>query len=273
MSLFALKLLKKTDILSKGARGKIAEGHRPLVCIQTTKMPLELYIGPMFAGKSTEILGIIRRNSCIGLKTVCITHSIDKRYSANAQIVSHNKDTADAIATESLTALLGSTQIREADCIIVEEAQFFTDLKAFVIPLVDVLQKHVICVGLDGDSARAPFGQVLDLVPHADVIHKLKALCTRCGDGTPALFTYRMPGAPTTQINVGTADQYEALCREHYLEGEMEKAQFSGDSALRKFAAEFLEPVSATSEELLENCIHLVGMERGHAAFQMLTKK
>lgn len=236
-------------------------------------MPLELYIGPMFAGKSTEILGIIRRNSCIKQKTVCITHSIDTRYSSSGQIVSHNKDSAPALATDKLAALFHHPLVRTADCIIIEEAQFFTDLKAFVLPLVDTLQKHVICVGLDGDSNREPFGQVLDLVAHADAIHKLKALCTRCADGTPALFTYRAAGAPTTQINVGTADTYEALCREHFLEGELDKALTGGADALSVFYETYIKPVAATDEEVLEHCIQMVGVERGHAAFKMLAKK
>lgn len=235
-------------------------------------MPLELYIGPMFAGKSTEILGIIRRNRCIKQKTVCITHSIDTRYSSAAQIVSHNKDSAPAIATDKLVSLFHHPLVRSANCIIIEEAQFFGDLKAFVLPLVDTLQKHVICVGLDGDSNRAPFGQVLDLVPHADTIHKLKAFCTRCADGTPALFTYRAPGAPTTQINVGTADTYEALCRAHFLEGEIDK-RLEDSEALRYFADVYILPVSENSEAILENCVKLVGADRGLNAFKMLAEK
>ncbi len=236
-------------------------------------MPLELYIGPMFAGKSTEILGIIRRNQCINRKTVCITHAIDTRYQRVGEIVSHNRESAPALPAMELLPLLAHSKIREADCIIVEEAQFFPDLKAFVLPLVDTLQKHVICVGLDGDSNRAPFGQVLDLVPHADVIHKMKALCTRCGDGTPALFTYRVPGAPTAQINVGATEQYEALCRSHFLEGEMDKALKKGGDTLKKFADMYIRPVSKDTSELLDNCVYLVGMERGNAAFEKLLQK
>lgn len=233
-------------------------------------MPLELYIGPMFAGKSTEILGIVRRNRCINRKTVCITHKIDTRYSDAAQVTSHNAESVPAIATDQLTPLLSNPLVRNADCILVEEAQFFKDLKAFVIPLVDTLQKHVICVGLDGDSNRAPFGQVLDLVPHADAIHKLKALCTRCADGTPALFTYRAPGAPTAQINVGTADQYEALCRTHFMEGEAEKALEGSNESLARFFETYIEPVARTAPEGLDRLIFFLGVERGAAAFEKL---
>ncbi len=236
-------------------------------------MPLELYIGPMFAGKSTEILGIIRRNKCINRKTVCITHAIDTRYDSSGAIVSHNSDSAPALRTTRLAPLLNDAEVRAADCILVEEAQFFPDLKDFVIPLVDTLQKHVICVGLDGDSNRAPFGQMLDLVPHADAIHKLKALCTRCSDGTPALFTYRAPDAPTAQINVGTTDQYEALCRTHYMEAEADKALTKGGEALESFFETYIEPVATTAPEELDRLLFFLGVERGACAYEKLNQK
>ena len=106
-------------------------------------MSLDLYLGPMFAGKSSAIIGILRRNKVIGLKTLCITHTIDKRFSAEAQIVSHNKDTAPALALNKLDGIGCHKAVKEADCIIIEEAQFFQDLKKFVVPLVDNLKLHV----------------------------------------------------------------------------------------------------------------------------------
>lgn len=235
-------------------------------------MPLDLYVGPMFAGKSTAILGIIRRNKVIGRKTLCITSAIDRRYTTNAMIVSHNRDSAPAIATSRLTDLFTSPELLAADCVIIEEAQFFPDLKDFVLPVVDTLQKHVICVGLDGDSSRQPFGQLLDLVPHADTIHKFKSLCARCGDGTEAIFTYRQPGAPTAQVNVGAADQYEPLCRKHFLEAELDKA-LSSRVALHAFCEANLRPVCPSTDEFLDRLIGLLGVDRGTAAFNLLLKE
>jgi hypothetical protein len=74
--------------------------------------------------------------------------------------------------------------------VVVEEAQFFDDLKPFVERAVDADGKHAVVVGLDGTAERRPFGQILDLVPLADRITKLTAFCTMCADGTPAIFTY-----------------------------------------------------------------------------------
>ena len=50
--------------------------------------------------------------------------------------------------------------------------------------------KNVIVAGLDGDFKRNPFGDILKLIPHAEKVSKLSALCTICGDGTKASFYY-----------------------------------------------------------------------------------
>lgn len=171
----------------------------------------------MFAGKSTAILSIIRRATFIGKKVLCLTSSLDTRYSKNGSIVTHNQEIYPAQATATLLEINKLSTFHQADYVIIEEAQFFPDLKEFVLFAVEVYNKHVICVGLDGDSDRKPFGQLLELIPYCDSVTKLKALCTRCKDGKDAIFTYRKPGNPQTQVNVAGADQYEPLCRKHFL--------------------------------------------------------
>jgi thymidine kinase len=83
--------------------------------------------------------------------------------------------------------------------------------------MVEGQGKHVLVFGLDGDSERRPFGQVLDLIPLADKYAKLQAECRLCGDGTAALFTKRFSDA-TEQVSVGGQESYKAVCRKHYLE-------------------------------------------------------
>lgn len=186
-------------------------------------MSLELFLGPMFAGKSSTILGILRRNEIIGRTTLCITSAMDTRYTEEARIVSHNKDWYPATAARELRPLLDTPEFRAAECVIVEEAQFFPDLRSFVLEAVEERGKAVICVGLDGDSERRPFGQLLELIPYADKIHKLTALCVRCRDGTEAIFTHRKVGGHE-QVSVGGQDKYEPVCRLHYLKGVYEDA-------------------------------------------------
>jgi thymidine kinase len=182
-------------------------------------MSLDLYIGPMFAGKSSAILGVVRRNEIIGRKTLCLTSALDTRYSSEARIVSHNKESYPAVAVSTLMPVICMPEFTASECIVVEEAQFFPDLRDFALAAVEGCGKHVICVGLDGDSERRPFGQLLTLIPFADNVQKFKALCTQCRDGTEAIFTLRKAGAPGDQIAVGGQDTYTPLCRHHYIEG------------------------------------------------------
>jgi thymidine kinase len=104
-----------------------------------------------------------------------------------------------------------------SNVIIIDEAQFFPDIVEFVLWLVEDLQKDVIVVGLDGDANRKPFGRLLELVPIADRITKLKSFCSVCLDGTEALFTF-CKSQKNEQILVGGSELYMPLCRKHYIE-------------------------------------------------------
>jgi thymidine kinase len=86
--------------------------------------------------------------------------------------------------------------------------------------IVETYKKDVIVVGLDGDSDRRPFGDILSLIPLADSVMKLSALCKRCSDGTEGHFTALVADkeGKKEQIYVGGADKYLPMCRRHYLE-------------------------------------------------------
>lgn len=177
-------------------------------------MSLEIVLGPMFAGKSSYILSSLRRYEAIGWPVLSITSTLDTRYETDA-IHSHNHDSHSAISTDLLTPLLMTASFAEARLLVIEEAQFFKDLYPFVYQAVDVCGKDVLVVGLDGDSERRPFGRIAEIIPLCDKITKLTAMCKRCGNGTPAIFTHRKD-ADTSIIKVGEANTYEALCRRHY---------------------------------------------------------
>ncbi len=186
--------------------------------IRFRKMSLELLLGPMFAGKSSALLTIVKRHRSLGWPVMVITHSIDKRYGDDPQIVNHDLQKLPAIACDTLTPLFEHPDYAGAKLVVVEEAQFFGDLVPFVLRAVDDDHKHVVVVGLDGDAERRPFGKVLDLVPYADRIQKLTALCHLCADGTPAIFTHAYQDPQVVgQTNVGAADKYAPMCRKHYL--------------------------------------------------------
>jgi thymidine kinase len=184
-------------------------------------MSLELLLGPMFAGKSSALQTIVRRHRAHGWSVMVITHSIDKRYGDDPQIVNHDLQRLPAIGADALVPLLEHDEYKKAKLIVVEEAQFFPDLVAFILKAVDEDGKHAVVVGLDGDAERKKFGQVLDLVPYADRIQKLTAICRRCEDVTPAIFTFAHPDASADvaagQPSVGAGEKYTPMCRKHYL--------------------------------------------------------
>lgn len=179
-------------------------------------MSLEIIVGPMFAGKSSYLLSTIRRYTAIGWSVLTITSDIDTRYTTNA-ICSHNQEKYPARAVKVLTPLFQDPQYESANLIIIEESQFFDDLIEFVLHSVEQKHKFVVVVGLDGDSERRPFGKILELIPYCDKVTKVTSLCKMCANGTPALFTHRKT-ADTSVVHVGAAEQYEALCRKHYLQ-------------------------------------------------------
>jgi len=178
-------------------------------------MSLEIIIGPMFAGKSSALLSRIRRSRAIGKNVMVITSSLDNRYSVQS-VTSHDKDSIPAISVDSLVPCIKLPHFMHASLIIVEEAQFFSDLRWFVEDALH-LKKNLVLCGLDGDTEAKPFGQILDCIPLADSVVKMTALCELCADGTPAIFTgLRILGSKDEIISVGAAEKYIPLCRKHY---------------------------------------------------------
>ncbi len=189
-------------------------------------MSLQLFIGPMYAGKSSELIRQIQRYEILDKNILVINHSINNRYGSNT-ITTHTKMSYDdCIIINSLNEIFENDDYKmrfeNAEVIIIEELQFFGGAYDYIVDWCDNKNKHVIACGLDGDFRRAPFGDVLRLIPHAEKVVKLSALCKRCKDGTPANFTMRVT-KDESQTVVGSNDVYEAVCRKHFLENEKEK--------------------------------------------------
>jgi thymidine kinase len=179
-------------------------------------MSLEIVCGPMFSGKSSYIYSTVKRYASIGRKVVVLKPASDTRYSTLPEVITHDGVSFDCITLMGNLMSVDFEYTNPADVIIIEEAQFFTDLVLFVKCTVENEKKTVIVVGLDGDSDRKPFGQILDCIPLADTVVKLNALCTRCANGTPALFSKRIIDQ-TGQVCIGGRKEYEPLCRWCYL--------------------------------------------------------
>lgn len=184
---------------------------------------LELILGCMFSGKSTELIRRIRMRKVLQQNILVITHACDTRYTCTPSVVSHDALCEQAIAMESLSQLFDVERAlvtAEVDVICIEEGQFFPDLWDTVTRLIEApYHKHVIVSALDGDYRRRPFRQVVDLIPLAEKVVKLHALCVYCKDGTPACFSMRLPSqsqSPNGIVWVGGKEAYASVCRHHY---------------------------------------------------------
>ena len=173
---------------------------------------LDLIIGPMFSGKSTELIRKIRLAKIINKKVLVIKPIIDIRYK-NDKIVSHSFEQEECLTIEKLKDI--DYLIKQYDLIIVDEGQFFPDLKEYVLKWVDKDNKKVIVGGLDGGHKRNKIGEILDLIPYSDSCMKINSLCKKCNDGTPGIFTYRTNNSEE-QVQIGGAESYMPLCRKHY---------------------------------------------------------
>jgi thymidine kinase len=182
-------------------------------------MSLEIVLGPMFSGKSSYALAYIRKQKAIQRNVLAVKPAIDNRYSQQDEIVTHNQERVPCIVWDSTTPLIPNRFMLQADCVVVEEAQFFKGLPTFCEYMLGI-GKHLVLVGLDGDAHRQPFREILDCIPHANKVVKLSALCLRCKDATEAPYTRYKENSDQTgsQVDVGGAEKYEAVCLRHLRE-------------------------------------------------------
>jgi thymidine kinase len=169
---------------------------------------IEVICGPMFSGKSEELIRRLRRSMIARKRVQVFKPTIDTRYSDN-EIVSHGDLRMKSEVVSGGGEILDRIDWR-SEVIGVDEANFMGPA------LVDAAQrladsgKQVIIAGLDTDYLGRPFPPIPDLLALAETITKTLAICMRCGN--PAKHTQRLRGSDDL-IVVGAAGTYEARCR------------------------------------------------------------
>ena len=176
---------------------------------------LDIIIGPMFAGKSSELLRRINLLKVLEKKYIVVKPEIDTRFSKN-HIVSHNSIKEKCITFTNLDDII-KYPLEEINTIFIDEAQFFTNLVQNVKTLLEQYNINIVVSGLNGDSNRNKFGEILDLIPISNNIVKLNALCKICMDGTFGIFTHRLQDN-NQQVLIGAETEFISVCRKHYLE-------------------------------------------------------
>ena len=190
---------------------------------------LEIILGSMFSGKSTRLVEIYNQCNFCNISVAVINHSIDNRYD-DELMSTHDKIKIPCIKTERLfdvwtdcidmdsniaivPRIKDKIKLARSDVILINEGQFFPDLEEFVKCVLKENKKVYIC-GLDGDFERKKFGQLLDLIPLCDKVHKLTSLCSLCKNGTKGIFSMRLSNEKEQTV-VGS-DNYITVCRSCY---------------------------------------------------------
>ncbi|MFN3410761.1 MAG: hypothetical protein ACK4YF_01200 [Exilispira sp.] len=167
---------------------------------------IQLIIGPMFSGKTTELLRRLQRGMIAGKKVILLRPVIDTR-----EIITHDQlKTTGNIPQVSLSNL-NDFDIDSYDYIGIDEGQFFTNLSKIINNWANN-GKHIIVAGLDATSELTPFDEILQLIPYAEEVIKLNAVCTKCGSDFGA-FTKFIGQEKKEKILVGGKGLYEARCR------------------------------------------------------------
>ena len=179
-------------------------------------MSLEIVMGPMFSGKTTYAISYVQRQQSIAKRSVIIKPNIDNRYSTQSVIMTHNKQSHPCLIWDVSIGMYIVQEMLSADCVVIEEAQFFTGLAAVVKTLLFVHKKHLLVVGLNGDANQNVFGELLRCIPFATKITTLTAFCCICNDGTAAQYSKKSGGDMVDdQVDVGGSDKYIAVCLKH----------------------------------------------------------
>ena len=175
---------------------------------------IEVICGPMFAGKSEELIRRVKRLEYAKKKTLVFKPKMDNRY-AEDEIVSHSRLKTKSINIES-SSDIAKYLTDDVEAIVIDEVQF---LDAGIVKVVDELASkgiRVICAGLDRDFRGEPFRNIPELMAIAEDVTKLTAICVKCG--APATRTQRIVnGEPASYddpiIIVGASEAYEPRCR------------------------------------------------------------
>jgi thymidine kinase len=200
---------------------------------------IEVVCGPMFSGKSEELIRRLRRAEIAKQRVQIFKPAIDERYS-KTDIVSHSGLEIRSNNVSTAAEILEKVEPR-TEVIGIDEGQFLGE------PLVDVathlanMGKRVIIAGLDTDYLGRPFAPMPRLLALAEEITKLLAICMQCGN--PAVHTQRLV-ASEDLIVVGATGMYEARCRRcfdanlaHEKKAEASKSQSNSPDGGRAAAA------------------------------------
>ena len=174
------------------------------------KGQIQVIFGPMFSGKTTELVRRVKRYQIANHSCLLIKYDQDVRYDEDNRVSTHDQQKMSAVPCHKLSSM--KKKAMDYNIIGIDEGQFFSDIVEFCEELANK-GKTIIVAALDGTFQRQAFGNVLSLIPLAENVVKLNAVCMNCFKD--AAFTMRL-GSETKIEIIGGAEQYWSVCRECY---------------------------------------------------------
>lgn len=181
---------------------------------------IQVILGPMFSGKTTELIRRLKRYQFANHKCLIVKYQRDTRYDKE-NISTHDHQTMQAVACLQLEHLLKGNLADQFSVIGIDEGQFFPDTVSFTERMAN-LGKTVIVAALDGSYQRTGFGDILNLIPLSESVIKLTAVCMNCFD--EASFTKRIGLEKELEV-IGGAEKYMAVCRKCYMDDSVDKPE------------------------------------------------
>lgn len=182
---------------------------------------IEVICGPMFSGKTEELIRRLRRAQIARRQVVVFKPRLDDRYDA-LSIVSHSAQRLESVPIESADELEPLVVRQRPHVVGIDEAQFFDSRLLDVVERLADRGVRVVVAGLDLDYLGRPFGPIPGLLAIAESITKQLAVCMVCG--APAARSQRVSptledDAAGARVKVGAGESYEARCRRCFVRG------------------------------------------------------
>lgn len=184
---------------------------------------LYFYYGAMGSSKSANAMMVRYNYWERGQNALLVKSEVDTRDGVHI-IRSRMGLEEECITLNELIENYSREELKEYECIIVDEAQFATEEQIdYLSDLVDDLNIPVMCYGLRCDFQNHFFEGSRRLMEIADTIQEVKTVCW-CGKKALCNMRYNEEGKAVKvgeQIVLGANDKYVSVCRKHYKEGAL----------------------------------------------------
>ncbi len=190
---------------------------------------IEIVCGPMFSGKTEELIRRLRRARIARQRVEIFKPAIDVRYSPQS-VVSHDDTAINSVPIDTAEQILLLSA--NAQVVGIDEAQFFGSELVPVCQMLAGQGKRVVVAGLDLDYRGVPFEPVPQLMAVAEYVSKLHAVCMVCGGA--AIHSQRLVRSGK-RVLVGSKAAYEPRCRHCFVpptekeKGKKQKAKVTSD--------------------------------------------